>query len=63
VGFWFNDPADAVACGFDAVKPTPFNGEHKAGPLAAISVPNARRGSGPCARKPDTSVSPARCDP
>ncbi|HEX4447529.1 MAG TPA: hypothetical protein VH044_12360 [Polyangiaceae bacterium] len=63
VGFWFNDPQDAVACGFDATKPTPFNGEHQAGPLAMISLPNAATGLGPLCTKPDTSVSPARCDP
>jgi hypothetical protein len=63
VGFWFNDPADAVDCGFDVNKPTPFNGEHHAGPLAMISVPDASTGIGPLCTKPDTSVSPARCDP
>jgi hypothetical protein len=34
VGFWFNNPQDAAACGFPADNPakfTPFNGEHKAG--------------------------------
>jgi hypothetical protein len=63
VGFWFNDPNDAVPCGFDATKPTPFNGEHTAGPLAMISVPNATTNLGPLCTKPDTSVSPARCSP
>jgi hypothetical protein len=63
VGFWFNDPQDAVACGFDATKPTPFNGEHHAGPLAMITVPDATTGLGPLCTKPDTSVTPARCDP
>jgi hypothetical protein len=63
VGFWFNDPADAAACGFDVTKPTPFNGEHQAGPLAMISVPDATSGLGPLCTKPDTSVSPAKCDP
>ena len=63
VGFWFNDPQDAAACGFDVTKPTPFNGEHQAGPLAMITVPNAATGLGPLCTKPDTSVSPARCDP
>jgi hypothetical protein len=63
VGFWFNDPKDAAACGFDVTKPTPFNGEHKAGPLAMISVPNAVTGLGPLCTKPDTSVTPARCNP
>ena len=63
VGFWFNDPNDAAACGFDVTKPTPFNGEHKAGPLAMITLPDATTGLGPLCTKPDTSVSPARCDP
>lgn len=52
VGFWFNNPQDAVACGFDATKPTPFNGEHKAGPLAMISVPNPATHLGPLCTKP-----------
>lgn len=63
LGFWFNDPNDAAACGFDVTKPTPFNGEHRAGPLAMTTVPDAKTGLGPLCTKPDTSVSPARCDP
>jgi hypothetical protein len=63
MGFWFNDPQAAAACGFDPSKPTPFNGEHKAGPLAMISLPDATTGLGPLCTKPDTSVSPARCSP
>ena len=63
VGFWFNDPNDAAACGFDVSKPTPFNGEHKAGPLAMISLPDAETGLGPLCTHADTSVTPARCDP
>jgi hypothetical protein len=63
VGFWFNDPNDASACGFDVTKPTPFNGEHSAGPLAMISVPDATTGLGPLCTKPDTSTTPAHCDP
>jgi hypothetical protein len=63
VGFWFNDPQDAAACGFDVTKPTPFNGEHRAGPLAMITVPDAATGLGPLCTKPDSSVSPARCSP
>jgi hypothetical protein len=47
VGFWFNNPADAANCGFDESKPTPFNGEHKAGPLAMISIPVAATNLGP----------------
>jgi hypothetical protein len=47
VGFWFNDPKDAQACGFDITHPTPFNGEQSAGPNAMISVPNAATNLGP----------------
>ena len=47
VGFWFNNPQDAAACGFNPATPTPFNGEHKAGPNAMISVPNAETHLGP----------------
>jgi len=50
VGLWFNDPADAANCGF--VGSTPFNGEHNAGPLAFISLPNATTGFGPLCTKP-----------
>jgi hypothetical protein len=63
LGFWFNNPADAAACGFDVTKPTPFNGEHQAGPLAMISLPNADTGLGPLCTKPNTSTTPAHCDP
>jgi hypothetical protein len=62
VGFWFNDPKDAAACGFDVNKPTPFNGEHKAGPLAMISLPNASSGLGPLCTNPDPSH-PGTCHP
>lgn len=63
VGFWFNNPQDAAACGFDPTKPTPFNGEHKAGPLAMISLPNAATGLGPLCTNPDLSTSPISCNP
>jgi hypothetical protein len=63
VGFWFNNPQDAAACGFDPSKPTPFNGEHKAGPLAMISVPDATTTLGPLCTKPDTSTNPPHCSP
>ncbi len=63
VGFWFNDPNDAAACGFDVTKPTPFNGEHQAGPLAMITAPTAPTGLGPLRTQPDTSGSPAQCSP
>jgi hypothetical protein len=63
VGFWFNNPADAQACGFDVTKPTPFNGEHKAGPVAMISVPNATTKLGPLCTSPNTHTTPASCNP
>jgi hypothetical protein len=63
VGFWFNNPDDAAACGFDPSKPTPFNGEHKAGPVAMISVPDARTGLGPLCTDPNFSTSPVSCNP
>ena len=47
VGFWFDGPKDAAACGFDPTKPTPFNSEHQAGPNAMISVPDPVTGLGP----------------
>lgn len=52
VGFWFNNPEDAVACGFDPTKPTPFNGEQHAGPNAMISLPDATTNLGPLCTNP-----------
>jgi len=65
VGFWFNDPNDANVdgCTFDVTKPTPFNGEHKAGPVAFISVPDARTDLGPLCTNPNTDTVPATCNP
>jgi hypothetical protein len=63
VGFWFNNPEDAVACGFDPNAFTPFNGEHKAGPLAMISLPDATTGLGPLCTDPNHSTSPVSCNP
>lgn len=51
VGFWFDGPQDAAACGFDPTKPTPFNSEHKAGPNAMISRPDFATGQGPLSTK------------
>jgi hypothetical protein len=62
VGFWFNNPNDVTACGITAAV-TPFNGDHQAGPLAMISLPDAATSLGPLCRNPDTSVSPVRCNP
>jgi hypothetical protein len=55
VGFWFNNPNDAAPCGFDVNNPTPFNGEHNAGPLAMISVPDAQTGIGPLCTQPESN--------
>ncbi|MDF5733098.1 MAG: hypothetical protein PUP92_35205 [Rhizonema sp. PD38] len=63
VGFWFNNPEDAAACGFDVSKPTPFNGEHKAGPLGFVTRPNAETNLGPLCLKPNTSTNPPTCNP
>jgi hypothetical protein len=65
VGFWFNNPQDAAACGFPADNPakfTPFNGEHKAGPLAMISVPDPSTKLGPLCTDPDPQH-PGACNP
>jgi hypothetical protein len=61
VGFWFNDPEDAAACGFDPLKATPFNPRGKAGPMAMITVPDGVTGLGPLCSTPDMSMLPARC--
>jgi hypothetical protein len=53
VGFWFNMPSDAANCGFDVNTPTPFNGEHKAGPLAMITLPVAATNLGPLCVSPE----------
>jgi hypothetical protein len=60
VGFWFNNPKSAKSCGFDPTKPTPFNGEHKAGPVAMISVPDANTNLGPLCTNPNSDGS---CNP
>jgi hypothetical protein len=63
VGFAFDNPQDAVACGFDPNRPAPFNGAHRSGPMAMISVEDARTGLGPLCTRPDTSTIPAHCSP
>lgn len=62
VGFWFNRPEDAFACGFPTNAFTPFNGDHHAGPLAMISVPDAKTHLGPLCTHPDPN-SPSGCNP
>ena len=63
VGFWFNNPQDAAPCGFNPAKPTPFNGEHKAGPFAMISLPVHDSKLGPLCTDPNLSTKPVSCDP
>jgi hypothetical protein len=63
VGFWFNSPQDAAPCGFDVTKPTPFNGEHKAGPLAMISLPDKTTGLGPLCTAPSNDPATGNCNP
>jgi hypothetical protein len=65
LGFWFNNPQDAAACGFpadDPTKLTPFNGEHKAGPFAMISAPDPTTQLGPLCTDPDLEH-PGSCKP
>jgi hypothetical protein len=57
VGFWFDSPQDAAACGFDVTKPTPFNSVQKAGPNAMISLPNSNTGLGPLSTSTGSSTS------
>jgi hypothetical protein len=63
VGFWFNDPNDANVngCTFDTSKPTPFNGEHTAGPVAMISVPDPNTNLGPLCTNPNHATN--TCNP
>jgi hypothetical protein len=63
VGFWFNDPNDAAACGFDVTHPTPFNGEHKAGPAAMISAPDVVTNLGPLCTNPEQEGTVFICNP
>ena len=62
VGFWFADPNAAAACGFNPNKPTPFNGEHKAGPNAMISLPNTTTDLGPLCTAPIRQGNGYVCD-
>jgi len=61
VGFWFNAPEDAADCGFTGF--TPFNGDHHAGPVAMISLPESTTGLGPLCFNPDLSSDPIHCNP
>jgi hypothetical protein len=67
VGFWFNSPEDAAPCGFNVNALTPFNGEHRAGPMAMISLPDPNTGLGPLCTSPTgagpDAPSPEACNP
>jgi hypothetical protein len=58
VGLWFDNPADAAACGFSGT--TPFNGTHNAGPNAMTSVPSSMDLGPLCL---DPSSTPGVCNP
>jgi hypothetical protein len=62
LGFWFNNPDDAQPCSATPIIPTPFNGEHHAGPFAMISATDLETQLGPLCTAPSSS-SPSRCDP
>jgi hypothetical protein len=62
VGFWFSNPEDAAACGFNPNEPTPFNGEQKAGPNAMISLPSSVTGLGPLCTSPRKKGSSFVCN-
>ena len=64
VGFWFDSPDDVTNCVETPPAPsTPFNGEHNAGPLAMISLPDAKTGLGPLCTNPDFTTDPVTCNP
>jgi hypothetical protein len=59
LGFWFNDPNTPVPCGYNGAV-TPFNGEHNAGPVAFITVPDKVNDLGPLCTDPS---GPGVCNP
>jgi hypothetical protein len=63
LGFWFNNPDDAQHCSVTPLKPTPFNGEHSAGPFAMISTSDVTTRLGPLCTDPNVSTHPATCNP
>jgi hypothetical protein len=60
LGFWFTSVAEAQPCSKMQLAPTPFNGEHDAGPVAFITRPNAATGLGPLCTRP--TGNPATCE-
>jgi hypothetical protein len=63
VGFWFDSVAEAQPCSTTTLTPTPFNGEHNAGPLAFVTRPSAKTGLGPLCTQPVSSGSGFTCNP
>jgi hypothetical protein len=63
VGFWFDSVAEAQPCSTATLTPTPFNGEHNAGPLAFITRPSARTQLGPLCTQPVSTGSGFKCNP
>lgn len=63
VGFWFDSVAEAQPCSATKLLPTPFNGEHTAGPLAFITRPKATTGLGPLCTQPFSSSGTFKCHP
>jgi hypothetical protein len=63
LGFWFDTVAEATGCGATTPAPTPFNGEHNAGPVAFITRPNATTGLGPLCTQPVSSGGTFSCNP
>jgi hypothetical protein len=52
-----------VACGFPLNQPTPFNGEHRAGPNAMMSLPDAQTNLGPLCTNPVLQGNSFVCHP
>lgn len=63
VGFWFDSVAEAQPCSQTTLTPTPFNGEHNAGPVAFITRPNATTGLGPLCTQPESQGGTFVCKP
>jgi hypothetical protein len=63
VGFWFDSVAEAQPCSQTTLTPTPFNGEHNAGPLAFITRPAAKTGLGPLCTHPVKQGQAFVCEP
>jgi hypothetical protein len=63
LGFWFDSVAEAQPCSGTTLTPTPFNGEHNAGPVAFISTPSAKTGLGPLCTQPFSSGGGFACHP